>query len=410
LKKKVLIYSDCYTFGGSEHLISILIKNPEINAKYDIYYSYRSHKSYNIEVKKNYLNFDNHLPVFILTVYPFFKKIDTLKTFNFLKYIFKTPFLAIQKTKIFEIYNSIYFCFLIIKVRPEIIHINNGGFPGADSCNTFSKIAKLFKINSVIYQINNTIYESIKLKKELLKISRSVKFFIVASSDLENSLKNYFGISSDKICRLYNTINENTNLTLTHDDLYPNFNISKDDFLICSVGFLIPSKGHIYLIKAINHIQKTDINLFSKIKVIIIGNGPEFNNLNNYIIANNLDKTVYLLGYRSNVDDFINLSDLFVFPSISDEDMPLVILSAMKFGKLILSTSIAGIKEQIVNEESGILVSPDIRSLTYDLSKNIIKIMNNNSIYFSVNARNRYINLFSNIRYSKSIIDLYNKC
>lgn len=409
MKKRVLVYTDCYIFGGSEHLISILVSNFNINNEFDIYFSYRSHETYNTEVKKYYQNYDNHFPIFTLTTYPYLVKIDNYNIHKYLKNILKLPFKIINKLLILEVFNAIIFFRLIKKISPDIIHVNNGGFPGANSCNTLVYVSSFLKVKALIYQINNTIFKSTKLKRKILNLSNGVTQFIVASSDLESSLIEYFGISPNKIIKINNTIKEEESITLSRNDLKNTINLTDDSFLVCSVGFLLKSKGHIYLLEAIKEIKNSDNHLFSKIKIILIGSGPEYINLNNFILANNLENTVYLFGYKTNIDDYIYLSDLFIFPSIADEDMPLVILTAMKYGKLILATSIAGIKEQIVNNESGILVSPDIKTLSNDLKINILKSLNLEFNELSDNAKKRYVNYFSNNRYVHSIIDVYNK-
>ena len=37
--------------------------------------------------------------------------------------------------------------------KPDIIHINNGGFPGADSCNLLSLISKKYLLKQFIQLI-----------------------------------------------------------------------------------------------------------------------------------------------------------------------------------------------------------------------------------------------------------------
>ena len=65
-----------------------------------------------------------------------------------------------------------------------------------------------------------------------------------------------------------------------------------------------------------------------------------------------------LAGFQADSSDFIQAADLFVLPSTGNEDMPLVILDAMRLGKAIISTEVAGIMEEIRNGQDGRLIPP----------------------------------------------------
>ena len=50
MKKKVLIYSDCNLFGGSEHVIYNIIRNPYLKEKFSFSFLYRYSKLYQDKV------------------------------------------------------------------------------------------------------------------------------------------------------------------------------------------------------------------------------------------------------------------------------------------------------------------------------------------------------------------------
>jgi len=64
------------------------------------------------------------------------------------------------------------------------------------------------------------------------------------------------------------------------------------------------------------------------------------------------------------------LLDVLVVPSIDYEDFPNVILEAMALGKPVIASRLAGIPEQAVDGETGILVAPkDVRHLAASILK-----------------------------------------
>ena len=89
--------------------------------------------------------------------------------------------------------------------------------------------------------------------------------------------------------------------------------------------------------------------------------------------------------------------------------MPITIFEAMRMGKNIIASNFAGIKEQIENGISGILVEPEQTTLASDLSVAIIKIYNSQStLTYGQNAQQRFNSYFSMEHYGKRLIKIYN--
>jgi len=40
-REKILIFSDCYIYGGSEKLMAFLLKNPILKENFDLNFAYR---------------------------------------------------------------------------------------------------------------------------------------------------------------------------------------------------------------------------------------------------------------------------------------------------------------------------------------------------------------------------------
>jgi glycosyltransferase involved in cell wall biosynthesis len=63
------------------------------------------------------------------------------------------------------------------------------------------------------------------------------------------------------------------------------------------------------------------------------------------------------LGYRADVPAVLAASDIFVLPS-HFEGLPMSVIEAMLCGLPVVATAIRGPREQVVEEETGLLVPP----------------------------------------------------
>lgn len=411
-KPKLLIYSDNYIYGGSEKLISFLIRNPTIKEHCYITFAYRKHKIYSEALNKEYSEVEIKkimFPVAILSNLTFFYKIGLWDIPDILKKIIKLPFYIIDKIGLFFIYNFLVQIYLLVKFSPDIIHINNGGYPGASSCSTMVFAAKLLRFRTIVYQINNAT----SIVKNPLRIcfdwyiNKNVSCFITASKNSKEKLISYRKFDADKIIQVPNTILEET-VSISREKILNELYIGQTNFVLCNIGFLLKSKGQQYLLEAIDLIRFQDMLVFKKISLLIVGNGEEESNLKKYCDSLKLNKQVHFLGYQSKSINYINCCDLFVFPSIASEDMPLVILSAMNLGKTILATDFGGIREEIENNKNGILISANPETLSQTLADKIIELYYNRQPELGENAKERYLKLFSNSVYGETIMSIYN--
>lgn len=138
---------------------------------------------------------------------------------------------------------------------------------------------------------------------------------------------------------------------------------------IVFIGWLEKSKGVIELVNAFNRLIKNyDINLY------LIGDGKLRRKLELFIINNNLEKYIHLLGWLDEFDVKKNLgdADIFVLPS-KNEGMPNSLIESMAAGVASISSKVGSIPDFIRDEENGILVEPnDIDLLEKSMEKLIL--------------------------------------
>lgn len=124
-----------------------------------------------------------------------------------------------------------------------------------------------------------------------------------------------------------------------------------EDFILISIGRLVKRKGFKYLIEAMNFLKN------DKIKLIIIGDGPELLNLRNLTKRLNLEQKIIFLGHQKNEKkyQYLSISDLFVSTTLH-EGLGMVYLEAMYFGLPIVTTNEGGQIDLIIDGENGFLV------------------------------------------------------
>jgi len=122
--------------------------------------------------------------------------------------------------------------------------------------------------------------------------------------------------------------------------------------IVASVGRLIHLKGYQHLEAALALIPSERRPL-----ALIIGDGPDRNQLEARAIALGLSEDIRFLGYRRDVPAVLAASDLFVLPSLW-EGLPLALLEAMSAGLPVVATSVGGNAEVLEEGKSGLLVPP----------------------------------------------------
>ena len=128
---------------------------------------------------------------------------------------------------------------------------------------------------------------------------------------------------------------------------------------ILSVGRLVAFKGFEYLIEACQQLRQRNIQFHCE----IIGDGPLRERLQQHIAELRLGDRVTLAGAlpQDCVLERLRASDIFALASTTDDNgasdiFPTVILEAMASARPVVSTTIAGIPESVVDKETGLLV------------------------------------------------------
>lgn len=166
------------------------------------------------------------------------------------------------------------------------------------------------------------------------------------------------GIFFPNIYVIQNGIDVNRyKIKCSKDDLRKKFNIKKNMPVVGVVGNVKQWKGQLTIIKAMAPLTKKYPNL----RCMLVGDtSPEDQHYKDMLIelCNDLEITdnVIFTGFQNNIFDFMNLMDIVVHTSVDPEPFGIVLLEAMYCRKPLISTTIGGPAEIVVNGESGLLV------------------------------------------------------
>ncbi len=184
------------------------------------------------------------------------------------------------------------------------------------------------------------------------------RIITVSRKVAEDLFKWYGRAIAGKCVTVYNGVDT----TIFHPDeearkrIRRRFELTPEIVLLLSLGRLTHEKGHHLLIEAMTHLRKKD----HPVKLMIVGEGEDAGHLQTLVKQFSLDDHVIFTGPVDNHEtaSFYNAADLFLFPTLTVEGLPFVILEAMACGIPIIASDLGGNREAIRNGEDGILIPP----------------------------------------------------
>ena len=332
---KIHYHSDCPFFAGCENMLANFFNSEDFRQTHMVSFSSRRSVRYTQGFKQR-VNCD--LPVYPVT-FPV---------------LFTGPALIYEIVVLFRLFK---------KIGPDILHINNGGYPAALSARAAVIAGKLAGIPKVLMVVNNMAddYQGLSgwlnYPVDRLVVS-SVDQFVTGSKAAATRLRSFLNLPEHKVIAIHNGIamrKANASVAVTRERLGLS-NFEGEVFGI--VALLIPRKGHQVLLDAVLKLA-TESKLNDKdLRILIEGSGPLRQELVDFVNIHKLTRWVQFVGDEENVVDFMSALDVLVLPSVQEEDFPNVILEAMALGKPVIASRLAGTPEQVVDGVTGLLVEP----------------------------------------------------
>lgn len=214
------------------------------------------------------------------------------------------------------------------------------------------------------------------------------------------------GLDPQKIVTIYNGIKlpEKEDVAISQE-IRNAHKIAENDFVYGCVANLHIYKNIKLLIKSFGRIYKSSSE---PVKLILIGTGPELENLKKMTRELNLEEKVIFLGQRNDVLSILHIIDVFVLPS-NTEGLSISILEAMASSKPVIATDVGGNKEVVENNQTGIIVPPEDEDALFEAMK---YLMENREVGHKMGeaGRKRVEDHFSLDRMVHEYEELYEKC
>jgi len=228
-----------------------------------------------------------------------------------------------------------------------------------DGCNTnvyFGKI--LHRVSTPLICAEHTINENFFkynlyskklawLFKYLLRVTyNGSDEVIVISNSMKKYLKEEIKVTNKNITTIYNGIDINKFNLEVDDTVQFEEEFKNAKIRLLNVARLDDNKNQQYLIRLMPDIlkEKSDCRLF------LIGKGEKEEELESLIKKLKLEEFVYLLGWKTNVSDYMKKSDLFLMSS-KYESFGNVVVESLMCGMPVVTSKYDEVVYDIINND-----------------------------------------------------------
>jgi glycosyltransferase involved in cell wall biosynthesis len=329
LKKKILIRIGSLRHGGAEKVLVTFLKNlPEDKYEIDLLLNLYSGK-YLADVPDwvnvMYLNRGEMITTNRPKDIP--KKIYRVVYQRLLKKYPKILYKRKLKNKVYDVEFAAIHGFM-----DEVLN----------SPLKFSK--KLMWIHNDLTQVSGYTPEKIRHffhYDKVMVISEKIQqtFLSLAKTEAEKQ----------KIVRIYNPLDTNEILTKSEKPIL-NYTFDQTIPTFISVGTVFPQKGFDRLLK----VHKRLLDEGFQHKVLIVGDGYDFENVKKLKTELGIDKMATMLGFTDNPYPYFKAADFYILSS-RYEGFPTVLFEAITLKKNIIATDVSGVTEMLENGKLGLI-------------------------------------------------------
>ena len=240
-----------------------------------------------------------------------------------------------------------------------------------------TKVAQVVGLHQAFYRKHDSIRNRIFLL--CCRIRRNIKFYAVTNF-VKNTWCKYSGIPFHEITLIYNASPHNRNLILSKDRNYflSQFEIKQTSKIVICGARVAKYKGQDVILEALMSIcneKNLSILYVGSIDNHVRGTYEMLNNMRKKISSKNLDSRIKFVGYRSDILELMNISDVLVHAP-TQEAFGVVLIEAMAAGLPIISSNVEGIPEVLYGTDSIMFSAGDSNSLR----EAVVKVLNFNQV------------------------------
>ena len=199
-----------------------------------------------------------------------------------------------------------------------------------------------------------------------MQTAHLVAQWIAVSEATRNDLVDYYGVPAHKVEVVRNGVDlRDLRPQRLRSSTRQELGVAPDALVIVQIGRMAAEKGHRFLLEAVSLMTSS----FPNLVCLLAGDGPERPRLERQIRELGIEDRVKLLGFRSDVADLLDSSDIYVLPSLS-EALPIGLLEAMALNRPVVASAVNGVPEVLEDGVSGRTVPPrDVGALVDALSQ-----------------------------------------
>ncbi|WP_397447457.1 glycogen synthase [Polaribacter sp. R77954] len=243
---------------------------------------------------------------------------------------------------------------------------------------------------------------------------------IAVSEETKEDVLKHFNVDEKKVQVIYNGINLQQYITTLETDTLDEYKIDKTKPYVLFVGRITRQKGIIHLVNAIKYID-------SETQIVLCAGAPDTKEIGLEMeeAVNEVQKTrknviwIDKMVTKKEIIQLYSHADVFCCPSIY-EPFGIINIEAMACDTAVVASAVGGIKEVVVDGETGILVpveqqktapfepvDPD--KFAKDLANGVNKLISNPALKNKMarNGRKRVEEYFDWISIAKQTKDLY---
>lgn len=215
--------------------------------------------------------------------------------------------------------------------------------------------------------------------------------------DFENQAQTE--VEKSRIVRIYNPLD--TQEILNKSELIQNqYDFSKEEPVFVSVGTVFPQKGFDRLLK----VHKKLLDEGFKHRILIVGDGYDFENVKQLKSELGVDKTATMLGFTDNPYPYFKAADFFILSS-RYEGFPTVLYEAIVLKKTIVATDVSGVREMLNEGELGLIVENSEEGIYEGMKEVLTNPEISNSYQKKLENYNPPFNLENSVRKIQEILD-----
>lgn len=237
----------------------------------------------------------------------------------------------------------IYYIYVILREKIDLVHAHHryAAFLGS-----IIRKAMGFKLITTAHNVFPDKSSISLFGDQIIAVSSAVKEWLI----------NECNVSENNITVIHNGIptpvHWNTDkLNILKSQLIPN----NTQHILLTIGRLLPQKNYSLLLNSLSKLEISDWHL------LIVGEGDEENMLKELVKKLKLNNKVSFLGFRTDVEGLLQLSDLYVMSS-RWEGLPYVLVEGLANSLPAVATNVGGVKEAVLDNQTGLVVEPDSES------------------------------------------------